>query len=152
MRFPSLFGLSRAAQTGPEFGTNTGRQGTFDPDDVARRQQAQSRLQALQQAYGDRLAFNFTGNTGLGKHDAKGYSKMLNARTEAANIQRLLRGRQALDTEYGGVLENKPTPTTVFAGNQTPSSLGGIYNTSGATVDELTETPVRKPVRSGRKR
>jgi hypothetical protein len=43
-------------------------------------------------------------------------------------------------------------PTTVFDGAQTPSSLGGIYNTSGATVDELTETPVRKPVRSGRKR
>lgn len=89
---------------GPEFGTNTGRQGTFDPDDPDQRDQAVTRLQELQTTYGDRLRPNATGETGLSKDDAQGWSRYQNAITEAENIKRLLAGRAPLGIRFGGVL------------------------------------------------
>lgn len=87
---------------GYEFGTNTGRQGTFDPANLAHTKLAIDRLKALQSQYGDRLAQDFTGDTGLAPNDAEGYSTMLNARTEAQNIQRLFGGQNPMNTRYGG--------------------------------------------------
>lgn len=89
---------------GYEFGTNTGRQGTFDPNQLPQVRMAMDRLKALQGQYGDRLAMNYSGDTGLQSNDAEGYADMLNARTEAENIQRLLRQQQPLNTRYGGEL------------------------------------------------
>jgi hypothetical protein len=87
---------------GYEFGTNTGRQGTFNPIDRSQAQMAIQRLKALQSSYGDRLDPQFTGDTGLAPNDAEGYSTMLNARTEAMNIKRLLGGQAPMNTRYGG--------------------------------------------------
>jgi len=89
---------------GYEFGTNTGRQGTFDPANLRQARMAIQRLRALQSNYGDRLDPQFSGDTGLLSNDATGYSDMLNARTEAANIQRILSGQGPMNTRYGGVL------------------------------------------------
>jgi hypothetical protein len=89
---------------GFEFGTNTGRQGTFDPRDLGHAKMAIERLKALQGQYGERLDPQFSGDTGLLSNDALGYSKMLNARTEAQNIQRLFGGQGPMNTRYGGEL------------------------------------------------
>lgn len=87
---------------GYEFGTNTGRQGTFDTNQLPQVRMAMDRLKALQGQYGERLDPRFTGYTGLAKNDAEGYSDMLNARTEALNIRRLLGGQQPMNIHYGG--------------------------------------------------
>ena len=86
-----------------EFGTNTGRQGTFNPQDPEQYSMAIDRLQELGSSYGPRLQHDFTGETGLSANDMGGYSQMLNARTEADNIQRLLSGQQPLMVKFGGV-------------------------------------------------
>lgn len=98
-----MFNFNRArTTTRPEFGTNTGRQGTFDPRDPGQATQALQRLSSLRQNYGERLRPNFTGETGLARNDSRGWSRMLNAQTEAQNIQRLLKGQGPLGVEYGG--------------------------------------------------
>lgn len=97
---------AQKGQTGEgyEFGTTTGRQGTFNPDDLAHVRMAIQRLKGLQGQYGDRLDPQFTGDTGLASNDASGYSDMLNARTEALNIKRLLSGQGPMNIRYGGEL------------------------------------------------
>lgn len=87
-----------AAQPEYEFGTNTGRQGIFNPDDDLQVAMALQRLRELQSSYGDKLDPNFTGETGVS--NLGGYSKMANARTEAQNIQRLLRGKDPLQVKF----------------------------------------------------
>ena len=98
-----------------EFGTNTGRQGTFNPEDAEQSQMAMSRLRELVSSYGDRLEPNYTGKTGV--NDLGGYSQMLNARTEAQNIQRLMSGQDPMQIKFGGMLKGplaglKPMPQT----------------------------------------
>lgn len=90
---------------GYEFGTNTGRQGTFNPGDERHKSMAIERLKALQTQYGERLNPRFTGYTGLAPGDSKGYADMLNARTEALNIQRLLSGQGPMNIAYGGMIK-----------------------------------------------
>jgi hypothetical protein len=89
---------------GFEFGTSSGRQGVFDPTNAFQRDLALKRLRELQGAWGDVLQPNFTGYTGLGSGDARGYSDLLNARTEALNIQRILGGNAPMNIRYGGRL------------------------------------------------
>jgi hypothetical protein len=91
---------------GYEFGTTTGRQGTFDPANLAHARMAIDRLKALEGQYGERLDPQFSGETGLASNDATGYSDMLNARTEALNIRRLMGGGQPMNIKYGGVMGN----------------------------------------------
>lgn len=96
---------------GWEFGTNTGRQGTFNPKDLGQSRMAVQRLKELQGTYGDRLQPDFTGYTGLAKNDAQGYSDMLNARTEAMNIQRMFGGQGPMNIHYGGEMPSQmPRP------------------------------------------
>lgn len=87
-----------------EFGTNTGRQGTFNRQDPQQTAMAIRRLMELQADYGPRLSHNFSGETGLMPNDATGYSQMLNARTEASNIERQMQGSDPLRVKYGGVM------------------------------------------------
>ena len=96
-----------------EFGTNTGRQGTFNPKNPEQSQMALNRLRELVSSYGDRLEPNYTGETGVS--DMGGYSQMLNAQTEAQNIQRLMSGQDPLNVKFGGVIKGpvsglKPMP------------------------------------------
>lgn len=93
--------LNMAPRQGPEFGTNTGRQGSFNPHDPRERQMAESRAQALEQQYGQRLQPGFTGYTGLAKNDARGFSRMLNAQTEYGNILQGLQGKAPLGVAAG---------------------------------------------------
>lgn len=99
---------------GYEFGTNTGKQGTFDPANLQQAQMAIRRLRELQGGYGDRLKFDYTGDTGLAPNDGEGYADMLNARTEAANIQRLFSGQSPMNTRYGGTMPSQ-TPRNAKA-------------------------------------
>lgn len=89
---------------GYEFGTNTGKQGTFDPTNAQQAHLAVQRLKSLEGSYGERLDTQFSGETGLLKNDGQGYADMLNARTEAANIRRLFGGQTPMNTRFGGTL------------------------------------------------
>jgi hypothetical protein len=100
----SLIPREEPNQAGYEFGTNTGKQGTFDPSNQYHKQMAMQRLKALQTQWGPRLDMKYSGDTGLASNDATGYSQMLNARTEAANIQRILGGQGPLNVRYGGTI------------------------------------------------
>lgn len=131
-------GFSPPSRQRPEFGTNTGNQGTFDSADPAQKSQAVRRLQELQQQYGGRLTPNFTGPTGLAKNDGKGWSKMLNAQTEAQNIQRGLDGKGPLQVEFDSrpVLSlPQESQSTVWSPDQTgfravrPSPATGFRST-----------------------
>ena len=93
---------SRRRSSGPEFGTNTGRQGIFDPNDPTQSSAAIDRLQALYSQYGNKLQPGFTGKTGLRSNDAQGYSDWLNAITEAQNISRIFNKKEPLQVRYGG--------------------------------------------------
>lgn len=84
-----------------EFGTNTGRQGTFNPRDPKQSAMAMKRLQELQTQWGPRLDPNYSGQTGYS--DLGTYSQNLNARTEAQNIQRVMGGSSPLNVKFGGV-------------------------------------------------
>ena len=95
-----------------EFGTNTGRQGIFNPKDRNQHSMALQRLEELQTSYGDKLDPNFTGNTELTKNDSLGFSNMLNAQTEAMNIQRILGGQRPMNIEDGGIIAG-PQPAAV---------------------------------------
>ena len=99
-RNPSIIDTQRRIANQPEyeFGTNTGRQGSFNPNDENQVMMAVQRLQELQSSYGDKLDPQFTGMTGL--TNADGYSKMLNARTEAQNIARELQGKNPLEVKF----------------------------------------------------
>ena len=90
-----------------EFGTGSGRQGQFNPRNPRQVSMALQRLQELQEQYGERLEPQYTGYTGLSPGDASGYSAMLNARTEAGNIQRILRGLGPYQVEFGGVMTKR---------------------------------------------
>ncbi len=94
--------LYTADQPEFEFGTNTGMQGRFNAQDPVQKNMALHRLAELMASYGDKLDMQYTGDTGLGKNDAQGYSDMLNARTEATNITNILGGQKPLNTQYGG--------------------------------------------------
>lgn len=89
----------------PEFGTSTGRQGIFNPTNPRHKSMAIQRLKELEESYGERLNPRFTGYTGLASNDAVGYAKMLNARTEAANIKSILGGGQPMNIRYGGTIQ-----------------------------------------------
>lgn len=86
----------------PEFGTNTGRQGIFDPDDPQQYQNALERLKMLHTQYGPaKLSGHFTGDTGLATGDIDGYAQWQNAMTEAKNIQRIFSGQSPMNIELG---------------------------------------------------
>jgi hypothetical protein len=78
----------------PEFGTNTGQQGIYNPRDPRQQQMAIARLIELQKQYGERLNPNYTGNTGLNPNDSAGWYRMQNAVREADNISRLMGGSE----------------------------------------------------------
>ena len=63
---------------------------TTSPSLPQSRDDALNELRDLQGSYGDLLKPNFTAYTGLGKHDAHGYSQLLNARSRHAALQQLL--------------------------------------------------------------
>ena len=114
-----------------EFGTSSGRQGTFNPDDPTQSQLAQKRLQFLKRAYQERLNPGYTGETGLMRSDIDGYVKLQNARTEAQNIQRILSGQGPLQVRFGGMVRESPEKSAVEALRRTnafkvhePWSLG----------------------------
>lgn len=123
-----------------EFGTNTGRQGTFNPKNRQQRAMAISRFDELSRQYGDRLDFNYTGMTGLSPGDAKGYSDMLNARTEAANIERILGGGQPLNTKFGGVLP-PPKGQAMPRPRYNPGLLPGHVKTGSPIAGDGFEVP-----------
>ena len=128
--FVSRFGdapydMYQQARPEYEFGTNTGNQGTFNKQDPAQVKMALERLRELYNGYGDTLDHNFTGDTGLGKDDRQGYSTMLNARTEASNIQRQLQGEDPLRVKYGGVMH--PAVTGLMQ-PQTRRSMPQLHN------------------------
>jgi hypothetical protein len=121
-----------AMSTGPEFGTNTGRQGIFDINDPSQERLARDRASQLEAQWGNRLQPGFTGSTGLAKNDSRGWSNMLNAQTEYQNITRGLAGKSPLTVEYGGV-ESVNTPGEESSARldrmgleQAAGSLGGI--------------------------
>ena len=87
----------------PEFGTNTGRQGVFDPQDPEQYKAALARLRTLMSQYGeDKLSGHFTGDTGLTPNSLSGYADWQNAMTEAQNIGRIAQGNKPMDIEFGG--------------------------------------------------
>lgn len=94
-----------------EFGTSTGRQGTFDVKDPRQRKMAISRLSELQTQYGEMLNPNYTGSTGYA--DAGSYSTHKNAVTEAQNIQRGLQGDSPLAVRFNphGTGTSSSTPS-----------------------------------------
>ena len=81
------------------------------------------RLRSLQDQYGERLNPNYSGSTGLQRNDAQGWSDMMNAQTEAANIQRELEGKGPLNVEESGVVLPSPgaSPPVPFQ-VETPSN------------------------------
>ena len=92
----------------PEFGTNTGRQGIFDPEDEEQQSRAIQRLLELQDEYGDKLDPQYSGPTGLTSGDGIGFARMQNAATEALNIKRILGGQGPMQVEFGGVMPSRP--------------------------------------------
>lgn len=98
------------------FGGNTGRQGVFDPNDSNQQSMALERLKQLYADYGDKLGFDYTGETGLAKNDLTGYAQMQNAKTEAQNIQNVIGGQDPMRIKFGGMLKGlqqagpKPMP------------------------------------------
>jgi len=110
-----------------EFGTNTGRQGTFDASNEEERSFAMQRLQALHQTYGNVLDNNFTGITGLASNDRQGYSDLLNARTEATNIGRLLQDQGPLKVEIGQRFGGPEAPSTLFDSEQSSAITGRTF-------------------------
>lgn len=97
-----------------EFGTNTGRQGTYDPRDPRQSSMAMQRLRQLEDEWGpDRLQIGFTGETGLAKNDAQGWSRMLNAQTEAKNIRNIAAGKGPVQINYGGDMVSRSMPASM---------------------------------------
>lgn len=108
----------------PEFGTNTGRQGTYDVKDPQQQSQALERLKALYAQYGERLQPGYTGETGVS--DLGGYSQWQNAVTEAQNISRQMGGKDPLGVKFGGELPTQLTPS--IADDPTSSfNVGGAF-------------------------
>lgn len=111
----------------PEFGTNTGRQGIFNPDDPQQKASAINRLRELATSYGPRLDMKYTGETGLLPNDAEGYSKMLNARTEAANIGNILGGKAPMGIRYGGTMGPDSDDAQGFGSRKALEALKGYW-------------------------
>jgi hypothetical protein len=135
-----------------EFGTNTGRQGTYDPRDPRQRRMAMDRLSQLEDEYGDRLQIGFTGETGLNKNDAHGWSRMLNAQTEAKNIRNIAEGKGPVQIGYGGTMQSRQLPRSMEplgmydddirrAGvqAQVAAAKGPFWNTPGVLRNEQVE-------------
>ena len=125
--------LALAGFSGPEFGTNTGRQGTFDPNDPEQVRQASERLGTLESTYGESLRPGYTGPTGYS--DAKSYSTHLNAVTEAQNIRRTFEKRGPLGVKFGGVSRtpSMPLPQHMRPGSLRVINSGDIYGPSTTT-------------------
>ena len=85
-----------------QFGGNTGRQGIFDPENPNEKHMALQRLRQLYDDYGDKLQYNYTGDTGLQRHDRTGYAAWQNAITEADNIASILEGQEPKNMRFGG--------------------------------------------------
>ena len=111
-----------------EFGTNTGRQGTFDASNEKERSFAMQRLMALQKSYGKVLSHTFSGDTGLRRNDHQGYSDLLNARTEATNIERLLQDQGPLRVQAGPTFQSQEAPSTLFDSRQSSSITGRTFD------------------------
>ena len=90
------------------FGGNTGQQGIFDPDNPDEKAEAIRQLQSLYDTYGDKLTYNYTGDTGLASNDIEGYARWQNAITEADNISRTLSGQQPRNMRFGGTINQAP--------------------------------------------
>lgn len=75
---------------------------SLDPQRLATLQQ----MEELKAKYGPAFLTG-SGETGLGKHDAMGYSQMLNDQTEYQNLARSLEGQDPLNVEYGGTIQPK---------------------------------------------
>lgn len=71
-----------------------------------RQREAINRLRELQTQWGDRLTPNYSGPTGLQSGDSRGWSNMLNAQTEAVNLERQLDNKTPLIVEA----EQQPSP------------------------------------------
>ena len=114
----------------PEFGTNTGRQGLFDPRNRRHAQTAAARLSELEAEYGDRLRYNYSGDTGLMKNDGRGYARYQNAITEADNIRRIFGEQQPRSIRYGGELSSKPPVEELGDTDQKATGTGRHYQST----------------------
>lgn len=124
MTYP--FNSGRELLNTAQFGGNTGRQGIFDPENPAEKHEALQRLKQLYTQYGDKLRYNYTGDTGLQPNDADGYYAMQNAITEADNISSILAGQQPKNMRFGGYMPN--TRTQRRKDLQARDAAAGLYD------------------------
>ena len=122
-----------------QWGGNTGQQGVFDPDDPRQQAEAIKRLLELRGQYGDRLQYNYTGDTGLAKDDAMGYSAWQNAITEADNIGQILGGNQPKNIRSGGVMS--PSMAGLQNSGESPELRQARVNSQTASANARRDNP-----------
>ena len=77
-----------------------------------------------------------TGLTGLGKHDAQGYSRLLERQQEYMNLQRQAAGQGPMNVRWGGVMPSQ-TGISPATGENNADAFGMAANIGGDTMDKF---------------